>query len=256
VGPYPITPDALAQSLIADAIRASADTSATTAERVAALENLRPHWEADPTHMVQQALYFHNHHLGPDELETRLAAWSMISYFNVDDHAIVRAVLPFLETEHRVLREEVQRLLTRVERSAADFSVYRGIIAESAEDPPAALVRYMYRKRPGAAFLALNSVYTPTSERERRRAFLWAEHVVSDYVWRKEFRFEDAAAAVRADAQAELRTLATCDAWWARLYAAEIMQRHPEVRAEESYALLARDANHLVREAVAQEQGE
>ena len=82
------------------------------------------------------------------------------------------------------------------------------------------------------------------------KPILWTEHVVSDMLWRQQYGFLPPDASDPA-ALGELAALARHDAWWVRLYVAEIMRRHAALRQADLVDRLARDADAQVRQSAA-----
>lgn len=95
----------------------------------------------------------------------------------------------------------------------------------------------------------LDRVFPQLAFEEIRKIRL-AEHLVSHAVWLKDKRFEGRfSEAATADAREQLERLSTHDEWWARLYAAEIMRRHRDLRLPEAVEKLREDSNELVSKA-------
>ncbi|MEX2171117.1 MAG: hypothetical protein WD851_17490 [Pirellulales bacterium] len=84
---------------------------------------------------------------------------------------------------------------------------------------------------------------------EQRKEILLAEHIVSDAIWLKQKKFEVEFLKAVPAAKSQLINLADRDQWWARLYVAEIMRRHPEFRHPPAAQRLSTDANPLVKKA-------
>ena len=84
-------------------------------------------------------------------------------------------------------------------------------------------------------------------ESELRREVLLAEHIVSNAIWLKEHGFGEEFQKALPEAKAQLWKLSERDdEWWARLYVAEIMRRHPELRQPLVIQRLSADDNALV----------
>ncbi|MEX2172066.1 MAG: hypothetical protein WD851_22285, partial [Pirellulales bacterium] len=86
-------------------------------------------------------------------------------------------------------------------------------------------------------------------ESELRREVLLAEHTVSNAIWLKEHRFGEEFQKALPEATSELAKLAKHDEWWVRLYVAEIMRQHRELRQRAVVQRLASDSNSLVSKA-------
>jgi hypothetical protein len=81
-----------------------------------------------------------------------------------------------------------------------------------------------------------------------RNEILLAEHIVSNAIWLNENKFSERFQAALPEAKEQLLKLARHREWWARLYAAEIMRQHPELRQENIVQQLQEDADELVSE--------
>jgi hypothetical protein len=155
------------------------------------------------------------------------------------------------------------------------------------EEIPPGFIEYIYERDPGKALVvfayanALSSVTgglesihntitarregrekTPEEIQKQRQAvnrqmmakgekseILLAEHIVSNAIWLKENEFADRFQRALPEAQQELKKLAEHDQWWARLYVAEIMRQHPELRIPDVMKRLSDDDNELVSKA-------
>ena len=254
---HPITPDAAIQALIDEAAQVYIRRGMTQSEIFIAFEKLRPLAEDRPVEFTRQALFYHNQHLGADgeNMGKRLAAMQLIGNFRTPDTALVQAVVPYLETDHSELAVEVNRLLRHVERSSRheipDYSAHQSLVQGAKEQPPLRLIKYMYDRSPGVAVLALLDVYG--SRQEPFREVLWAEHVVSDNLWKQQKRFLGEKETL-PEALAEVAKMAAHEEWWARLYAAEIVAQHPEFGTPEMIEAFKNDDHELVREAMLPEE--
>ncbi|MEX2168919.1 MAG: hypothetical protein WD851_06395, partial [Pirellulales bacterium] len=87
-------------------------------------------------------------------------------------------------------------------------------------------------------------------ESELRREVLLAEHIVGNAIWLKEHKFGEEFQKALPEAKEQLWKLSERDdEWWARLYVAEIMRQHRELRQEAVVQRLATDTNSLVSKA-------
>lgn len=256
---HPIVPDPAIQARIDQAVQAAQVGTApklSRVERVMHIENALGDLSRElPEKLIQQLLYSHNQARARDE-RASMGALGLVYYFRFPETSIVRAVLPYIDTDNKLLRSEVRRLLRNVEGGRSvmvaepDYSYYGGLIGADKEHPPAQLVAYMYQRSPGTALLCLSSIYVPTTDPpERYREVLWAEHVVSDVLWKHKYGFLDKSE-VPAEAAAELEKLSKHEAWWARLYVAEILRQHPQFRTPALIDRLKADAHELVRRAI------
>lgn len=180
----------------------------------------------------------------------------IIRRLDIPDVAVVRALTPYLETTDLALAKSVRNILGGLEKRAAgrrpDFSHYRQIIADhlrAGEELPDGLIRYMYDADPGVALLTLMRAHQ-LREPEGLKAILWAEHAVSDVLWKQRHGFLKRDE-IEPPAAQELAKLSSHKEWWVRLYAAEIMRQHPEFRQQELIDELNCDGHELVRGAAA-----
>ncbi len=167
---------------------------------------------------------------------------------------VVRALLRRLDDPDVAVRTNVRELLRGYEDQSAtrppDFSVYREVIEEDVRarrEPQASLVRHMYETDAGTALLTMvraNGLRRPAEI----QPILWAEHVVSDLMWRRQFGFA-APRQVDAAAMRELEAMSRSRWWWVRLYVAEIVRSNPELGGDVVVQRLAGDGNGLVRRA-------
>ena len=81
------------------------------------------------------------------------------------------------------------------------------------------------------------------------REILLAAHTVEDAIWLHKNKFDEQFQQALPQAQQQLAKLAEHDQWWARLYVAEIMRRHRELRHADVLDKLRHDYNELVSKA-------
>jgi hypothetical protein len=242
-----IAPDPALQAAIAQVLNAS-----TGEQQREGLDHLV---ELDsPSHqqLVRQLVYFASR---AENTEDAMVVGVIIRRLGIPDVAVVRALTPYLESTDLALAKCVRNILGGFEKRAAgrqpDFSIYREIIANrlrADEELPDGLIRYMYDADPGAALLTLMRAHQ-LREPEELKVILWAEHVVSDVLWKQRHGFLKRDE-IELPATEELARLAVHEAWWVRLYVAEITRQHPAFCEPTLIKMLARDEHHLVREAV------
>jgi len=158
------------------------------------------------------------------------------------------------------------------------------------DEVPVGFVRYLYERSPGRALLVfayagqhgdvsarLQAIGKAIEARQQgkvpeesigrdqqlevrrqarvrgRREIQLAEHIVSNAIWLKENEFAERFQAALPEANEQLAKLAKHKEWWARLYVAEIMRRHPELRQADLMQQLAGDSNELVSKAAKSE---
>lgn len=169
---------------------------------------------------------------------------------------LVAAVVPHLDNSDEGVRKAARGVLAELEdRSAsrpADLSVYYGLIEaaiRAGELPQASLVMHLYETDPGQALLLMMRAHQ-LRKPEELRPILWAEHTVSDLLWQRRFGFVERTATTPA-ARAEIATMSNSRHWWARLYAAEMIGRHPELGDAAMAKRLGEDEDELVRQSMA-----
>jgi hypothetical protein len=242
-----VAPDPAYQAAIASFVNANSEQ-----QRSEALDQLSSLDDASHQRLVRQLLYHSSH---ADDTKDAMASGLVIQRLGLPDSAVVRALVPLLGTTDPVLDKSVRNTLAGFEGRAAgrrpDLSVYREIIADclrAGEDPPGNLIQYMYQADPGEALLTLMRAHQ-LRKPEELKTILWAEHVVSDVIWKQRHGFLGLDE-IEPAAGRELASLSGHREWWVRLYAAEIMRQHPAFRQPSLIDKLSRDSHVLVREAV------
>ena len=116
------------------------------------------------------------------------------------------------------------------------------------QSPPKSLIIFMYGLAPGQSLLRCQMMY---GQRKigSRKTLLWAEHVVSNTIWKWRYGFLDKDT-VDSEAMAELERLSQFKQWWARLYVASIMRYYPTFRNQEIIDRLAKDENEMVKRVI------
>lgn len=120
-----------------------------------------------------------------------------------------------------------------------DISEY---FRQNCKQPPLRFVGFLSSFAPRSALLSLDKAYP---DPERHRIVIWAEHVVSDSIWKHQNHFPQAGSDAAATSQ--LAILAKRPEWWVRLYAAEIMRLNPWLAEKKLVEQLRRDDHELVR---------
>ena len=246
-----IAPDADLQPRLDRVLRIATDRKASSWEQAAAIEKeLREIAEKEPEKLVQQVLSCRVQSAEVSE-ERSLLVLQLIHYFRIPDTAVVHAVIPYMGTGNDHLRDSIDYLLRSVEGRSPpghpDYSAYSTWISLSKHDPPRDLVRRMYRRCPATALLTMREIYV--QDPVRVKSLLWAEHVISDTIWKHRHGFLPTTT-VESEAATQVAKLAKDDAWWVRLYVAEILRQHPAFRTPELVERLTKDPHELVRDAI------
>jgi hypothetical protein len=225
-----------------------------------ALDELREIRNDDPEMLVQQLLYYSAH---ADHLAGSMVVAIVDCPLRISKSVIVRAVMPHIEYLYpqddiadtkpmTALRGGMRMLLEFVNdahgEEEPDYKFYKSWIRNHEADSSPNLVRYMYDKASGAALLTMSQVYS--EEKDEHSHLVWSDHVISDAIWKKEHSFEEAFQQAKSKAVEQLEKLVQQEQWWARLYAAEILHRHPEFRTPEMMQRLQNDEHNLVRQAI------
>lgn len=233
------------QSIISEYLTSS-DINAITS----ALERLMALNGGDSRRLVAQLVW----RLAKERQNERVNALAG-RVFEQWDHArigIVGALLPLLDDVDADIRYAAGRLLRGLEDRSAlrppDYSVYHAFLEadfRAGRAPQASLVTFMYEGDPGVALLTMMRASQMRDPAELK-PILWAEHVVADLMWRRQFGFVEPKA-VNAAVVRELDKLSQHTAWWARLYVADIIRKNPELGTKAIRERLAADLNELVR---------
>ncbi|MCC6359273.1 MAG: hypothetical protein IT450_11055 [Phycisphaerales bacterium] len=239
-----ITPDPAFQTAIASIV------TAEDGRRPAAIDRVIELGRASRGELVRQLVYFASRAKGTEDA---MVVSVVLRRADVPDDTVAGALVPCLESSDAAVVKSVRSALGGLEKRAPgrrpDFSVYHGLIEERirAGDPlPVGLVRYLYATDPGMALLTLMRAHQLRKPAEIK-TILWAEHVVADVLWKQQYGFLKPSE-IEPAAAAELTALVRHNAWWARLYVAEVMRQHAPFRRDEPLKILSHDANDLVRE--------
>jgi hypothetical protein len=201
----------------------------------------------DRIHLVRQLLIYQE--TTGNEQGAMSANWLVLQLMKkLNGNEIIEAMEPLLiHRSAHVRRASEQTLGTLcLGEQPVEFVGVTQLIGEGneaiAQHPN--LIRWMFATEPGNALLAF--ARTGPLNRDQSREVLLAEHVISDVVWLNEHNFKIDSVTL-ANAKAELNRLCESEHWWARLYVAEIVWRHPELRTETLQERLRTDENELVR---------
>lgn len=240
-----LEPDAAVQAAIA-AFMNPADEAA----QKAALATLRENAGQQYRELIPQLVYYS---WKAESTRDGMALGVIVERLRIREGAMLRAVVPLLETNDAGLRRELAGILAEYEKHSTDappsFAAYHPFLAgpmSQGEEPPPGLVRHLYETDAGTALLLIMRVERP--DRAELRGILWAEHEVRDTLWKRRFGFLWADQ-VEPEAAEQLDMLSLHPRWWARLYAAQIMQQHAAFREPGAIERLAHDAHPLVKAA-------
>jgi len=241
-------PDAAFQAAISDVAKAvDRETAVQQADRLVKLGAL------DRAELISQLLWFAARN--EKDAAARAVVGQVLKRLDVQKQVIVIGLAPHLDNRDESIRRIAGQLLTGFEDRSAerppDFSAYRAIIEADVvanREPQRSLVRFMYESDAGSALIAMMRAHQ-LRDPEEIRSIRWAEHVIADLFWRQRFGFSDLKSA-EASAVEQLEKLSRHDRWWARLYVAKIIGKHPELGRPEWVARLRADASVLVRQSM------
>lgn len=112
-GPNPIPPIADIQARIERVMALDADQHAPAGELAAAMDkDLGELAIQQPEGLIRQTLHYHLKWEGKDERRC-VGVMGILWHFRFQEHTLVSAVLPYLNTDHPGLRVEVNKLLRR-----------------------------------------------------------------------------------------------------------------------------------------------
>lgn len=240
-----LEPDPVLAAAIEDAL-----SPATEEALEHSLERLRELARPDPRALVCQLFLYSE---SATTTKGAMAFGVLAEQLRIPDLAIVRALVPLLETRDAARRRALGGVLAEFEHASVDrppsFAIYRPFLEEpmrAGAAPPPGLVRHLYETDAGSALLLLARL--DRLERHELAEILWAEHVIADVLWKHAHGFLPPDR-VEPAAAGELARLAAHGRWWARLYALRVMGETPAFRDPAAIRRLADDAHPLVREA-------
>jgi len=241
---------------IQEAIQRLLDTS-DKEEFSAQLEGFRkrhgPHYQQ----LIPQLFYYSMGDKGQErrhDIKEAMAFGMIAQQLEFSNGNIFNALIPYLNTDDESLRRAIENVFGGFENTSSgrppDFSLYYSRIwrdFRKGMDPPDGLIRYMYERNPGTALLTMN--LAARLDRNESRQITWAEHVISDVIWKHTHKFLKPHV-VEPVAAEQLAKLSRSKNWWARLYVAEIMCQHEGFRQPEIIQRLKKDDHPLVRKAM------
>ncbi len=190
----PIRCDPDLQERIDRAVRTGASTGLERWEQVGAIEKeLGGVARGDPQILLRQVMYYYASHLNDERLAW--AATTLPSHFNLSKMSIAQAAIPYINSGYEPVRREARRYLGYVENATGaappDYSYYESLLSRPVLEDEDALIAYLFERSPGTAMVMMSRLRL-RQDREERRVCLWAEHNISDYLWKKQHRFEEA----------------------------------------------------------------
>jgi hypothetical protein len=220
------------------------------------LENLQKFSSRDTIKYIHQAIIYATGDPGKkDPTAHGMAFFSFVKAADLDrsDLDMILAMIPLLQTKDPKVAQLIDSIQGRVESHTErpDFSSYGNLLSAyftQKSEPPRQLMLYMLHKSPGQGMVTIAREMAPSpSKPELYRKILWAEHLVSDYLWKKENQFLNADGTDQNQALKELKPLCDLPYWWVHLYAAEILNKHPELRTLDLTSRLKKDDDPAVK---------
>jgi len=143
-------------------------------------------------------------------------------------YTLINAVLPYLGTKDPDLRSKLHEVLLWVDKMKGlrkNYTEYESYIASKKDNPPIALIRYMYQEAPREALLSLMRIYM--KEPEKRKPIIQSEKVISSNIRKRLYKNDPDYFKIRQETLKNLSYLSQYNQWWVRLYVAEAMDREP-----------------------------
>lgn len=264
-----ITPDKPIQEQIERTVEAFYNAPETSGRdrAMSELVKLKEVARRDQAKLIQQLLLYESKVVGDKSMMPLV----ILQHLRYSEFSMVEALAPYVNTEDPNLQDLVRDRLDAIDRlkgrksdrlNGPNYRVYEKYVRvriQQEKPVPLPLVGYMYRKAPGMALLAFVEAHqwrldalpsTHKWPKEKGEPLVWAEHVVSEAIWREEHRLHEKFEEARPDATAELEKLSKHDTWWVRLYVAEILRQHQAFHTPEMVERLTKDPHELVRGAI------
>jgi hypothetical protein len=173
-----------------------------------------------------------------------------LSFYTETD--VIDAIVPHLDTTEGRVQARLWKFLwlfMTLHPAWQPFSQFDSYLG-AREDPPLSLIEIMYREGPSEALLTLVRVYR--GDPEMVKQLKWAEHVVSDVLWKQQNGFLKPKE-VEPAAVEQLEKLSRHSEWWVRLYVAELLNQEPEFQTPELVKRLNDDNHTLVQKAMSRQ---
>jgi len=153
---------------------------------------------------------------------------------------LIKAVVPYLETEDPNLKKELYRILKIVDLDVAgkqvhpkyseypvDYTEYKLFMEVNRDNLSEPLVQYMYQKSPGDALLTLAQVYLKDST--EKDSVIQAVAIIREDFWKRYHGpAESRPRIISVKAMQALDQLsARYPQWWIQMYVVEIILREP-----------------------------
>lgn len=194
--------------------------------------------------------------------EQVLRARRILDLLNIQPSIVIEELAPYLNADEPNLRSFVRDWFQYHDKAAApgpglpalqpvNYNDYKDYVRSKMirnEEVPEPFVEYIFERLPGHALIVFYQAHGPTN-----RDILLSEHIIQNAIWLKENGFAEEFQKELLNAKAQVLKLAAHNDWWVRLYVAEIMRLHAELRDEHVMEALASDSNELVAKAAQKE---
>jgi hypothetical protein len=239
-----ITPDQRLQTAIDRAV----EPTQSRAEMYAQLEELKRLAAKSPEHFLEQLLYYYSNQ--QNDRQRRFRAFLLVGHLRLPKTVIAEVASRYAYAEDEDLSAEARRLLHIAEEGwrGEPGRYYEPVIRARKDDSALGLIRFMFETSPERAIRVMLRV--EEDDRTDLRSVRWGEHVVSDYLWKRRHRFDQAADETLASAVKELDAMSRHGTWWVRLYVAQILRQYAQLRTPELIERLKADEHELVRRAI------
>jgi hypothetical protein len=196
--------------------------------------------------LILQTIYYLAHH-GPLSDEGAALQFAIFTLIKPNKDVILLALVPYLTTDDRTVKRIVQGIaISELETGYAQqtpfFGQYTSLLHRMRDNPPPALLEYMYKRDPSEALSATIELRN-NGPPEHEHDYLAAATVVREWAYRRQRGLEpDVRRAV-----AELQAMALDHHWTARAFVAACMWKHGELRVPPLVERLRKDEHPLVK---------
>jgi len=195
---------------------------------------------------------------GEEDVLVRDALTTIAHELHIPEVRVVAALLPYIETSDARLRAFIREDVlgdgqhSAFEKDQNDPKVaalfYLTFHSRMQKSQPWAVAQICFWKAPTASLMLYVSREGRLQNRDKMKAILWAQHTVEDVLWKQKLHFDkpgDLQSAID-----ELDKLSQFEEWWVKLYVAEMLRRHEELKDAKILERLRSDKNPLVAKAV------
>jgi len=251
-----LQPDPAYQKVIADLLEPLRYPTAKIDEslRKQRLEKCRQLFEKDEPKLIRQAIVYS---VTPvPQTDPAEHAYSVLAVMELlgqtgNRNLLILAMIPLLDAKDPKIQTYVQLFRGQFESftnqpSLDAYVKFLSFYDNKKFSPPRELIVYLLHRAPGEAVLVMDASFRTNAA--LRRQLRWTEHVVSDFLWKKENNRLSGDAEMNL-ANKELENLFGLDScpWWARLYVAEILDGHAELRTQKLVEQIKKDTDAALK---------